>query len=103
MSIPLFNLASLIKKPETNPITPDAAAAAAAATEPKKAPANRCECDGCRIKLHLADLTCRCGARYCSKHRHPEDHKCTFDYKGAGKALLAATLIKVDGAKIEKI
>jgi len=99
MSIPTFNLANLMKKIEANPIIVETATAA----EPKKAPCNRCECTGCRVKLNLADITCKCGARYCSKHRYPEDHKCTFDYKGTGKALLTAAMPKVEAAKMERL
>ena len=102
MSIPMFNLASLMKKIEANSITVEPAAAATA-VEPKKAPSNRCECSGCKTKLNLADITCKCGARFCSKHRYPEDHKCTFDYKAVGQALLTAAMPKVEAAKMERI
>ena len=42
----------------------------------------RCHFDGCRTKLRLIDMhqECRCQNRYCSKHRLPESHKCTYDY-----------------------
>jgi len=26
-------------------------------------------------------VTCKCGARLCLSHRHPEDHACGFDHK----------------------
>lgn len=100
MSIPIFNLVNLMKKIEANPI---AVESATVVTEVKKVPSNRCECEGCRVKLNLADITCKCGARYCSKHRYPEDHKCTFDYKGTSKALLTAAMPKVEAAKMERI
>ena len=35
----------------------------------------------CVKKLKLTDMKCRCGYTYCSLHRLPENHKCTFDYK----------------------
>uniref|UniRef100_A0A6C0DRX6 AN1-type domain-containing protein n=1 Tax=viral metagenome TaxID=1070528 RepID=A0A6C0DRX6_9ZZZZ len=99
MSIPMFNLASLMKKIEANSITVEPAPL----VEPKKTPSNRCECSGCKAKLNLADITCKCGARYCSKHRYPEDHKCTFDYKAVSQALLTAAMPKVEAAKMERI
>ena len=102
----MFNLASLMKKIEANSITVEPAPAvepAPVVVEPKKAPSNRCECSGCKTKLNLADITCKCGARYCSKHRYPEDHKCTFDYKAVGQALLTAAMPKVVAAKMERI
>jgi hypothetical protein len=66
-------------------------------------PANRCFHSDCKKKLLLSDPTCKCKARFCMTHRHPEDHVCSFDYKAAGRALLTAANPKVDGAKFEKI
>jgi predicted nucleic acid binding AN1-type Zn finger protein len=63
----------------------------------------RCECEGCNIKLLLTDMQCKCNKRFCSRHRVPEDHKCSFDYKAAGKALLTSNLVKVDSKKLDYI
>jgi hypothetical protein len=73
--------------------------------EPIKAAklANRCSHADCKRKLLLSDPTCRCVARFCPAHRMPEDHSCSFDYKAAGKTLLTANLVKVDGSKLERI
>lgn len=70
---------------------------------PAAKPANRCSHSDCKKKLLLSDPTCKCNARYCMAHRHPEDHTCSYDYKAAGKALLTAANPKVDGSKFEKI
>lgn len=40
---------------------------------------NRCGC--CHKKLGVISFTCQCGLRFCSAHRFPEDHNCTFDWK----------------------
>ena len=41
--------------------------------------ANRCH--GCRRKLGLMPLHCRCGHDFCSEHIGSSAHACTFDYK----------------------
>ncbi len=41
----------------------------------------RCQMDGCRKKLLLTDYQCRCQKYFCSLHRLPEKHQCTFNYK----------------------
>ena len=42
---------------------------------------NRCAFDGCRKKLKITSLTCRCQKRFCKKHFLAEKHNCTYDYK----------------------
>jgi predicted nucleic acid binding AN1-type Zn finger protein len=71
--------------------------------EPKKKPANRCSERACNKKLMLTDITCKCCQRFCSAHRMPESHACTYDFKAAGKKLLETNLLKVDGSKMERI
>ena len=39
-------------------------------------------CAHCNKKAGLTAIECRCGIKYCSKHRYAEDHACTYDYKG---------------------
>ena len=41
----------------------------------------RCDFSECKKKLKLSDMECRCGKRFCLKHRLPEDHMCSIDYK----------------------
>jgi predicted nucleic acid binding AN1-type Zn finger protein len=50
----------------------------------KKMTAKR-RCSHCRKKLGLVYFTCRCGKDMCQAHLAPEEHACTFDYKGAGR------------------
>jgi predicted nucleic acid binding AN1-type Zn finger protein len=50
-------------------------------------------CPTCQRKLALSDMACRCGDRYCSTHRLPETHACSFDYKAHEKALLEKTVV----------
>jgi predicted nucleic acid binding AN1-type Zn finger protein len=40
----------------------------------------RCELEECRKKtIYMFD--CRCKKNFCIKHRCPEEHECTFNYK----------------------
>jgi len=63
----------------------------------------RCQYDGCKVKLMLADFACRCSGFYCSSHRFSDSHKCTFDYKGKGLDTLAKQMQAVIGVKVNKI
>ena len=63
----------------------------------------RCQHDGCKVKLMLADFACRCKSFYCSQHRFAEVHKCSFDYKAIGKELLTKQMPTVVGEKFERV
>ena len=41
----------------------------------------RCALDGCKKKLKLTDMNCKCKNRFCSIHRLPETHNCSWDPK----------------------
>jgi len=66
-------------------------------------PSNRCFHGDCKKKLLLSDPVCKCNERFCSSHRMPELHVCSFDYKAAGKTQLEKANPKVDGFKMEKL
>jgi predicted nucleic acid binding AN1-type Zn finger protein len=71
---------------------------------PKKPKKKKYCCFGeCKKKLTLIDMECKCGFKFCSLHRLPESHNCTYDFKKESKVLLAKTLIKVVHEKVEKI
>lgn len=65
----------------------------------------RCNMDGCKNKLSLIDLSlgCKCEYIYCTKHRLPESHNCTFDHKSNDKKLLEKTVQKCVSDKVTKI
>lgn len=48
-------------------------------------PPSRCQKEGCKKKLTLASVSCKCKKFYCSMHRPDTDHGCTFDYKAEHK------------------
>lgn len=52
---------------------------------PPKKQTKRCNHDSCHCKLGLTAFECKCGLYFCGKHRYPEEHKCTFDYKESQK------------------
>ena len=70
--------------------------------ESAKSTANKNRCGACRKKLNLTDLECRCSTRFCIQHRAPEEHKCTFDFKAAGRARLEKQLEKAVADKVER-
>lgn len=59
----------------------------------KKSKNPRCCAEGCRKKLGLIPFKCKCGLSFCSLHRMPGDHKCTFDWQEDGKLKLHKDLM----------
>jgi predicted nucleic acid binding AN1-type Zn finger protein len=59
---------------------------------------NRCNC--CTKKLDLTASVCRCGFKFCTMHRLPEDHQCTYDYASTGKIALSTMMVAVVGNKL---
>ena len=49
-----------------------------APSRPKK-----CCMEGCKKKLMLSDYPCKCSQMFCSAHRFPETHSCSFDFRKA--------------------
>lgn len=72
-------------------------------TKQKKPKPTRCAI--CNKKVGLLAFTCECSEtlKFCSAHRLPENHFCTFDHKNKGKNLLEGKLVKVAGEKMIKI
>jgi len=61
-------------------------------------------CSICTKKLGLATTyQCRCGSKFCAKHRYPEAHTCTYDYKAEGRRLLERSNPVVTAPKLPKI
>ena len=38
-------------------------------------------CNQCNKKIGLMSFTCKCENNFCIKHRFPDSHDCSFDYK----------------------
>jgi len=60
-------------------------------TEPEPsipAQKNKKRCFNCNKKVGLTGIECRCKYVFCSIHRYPEAHNCSFDYKSSERAVL---------------
>ena len=64
---------------------------------------NRCEFQECNKKTGIIPFECRCKLKYCTTHRLPESHTCTFDYKSMGKEELTKKNPQIVAEKITKI
>ncbi|KAK8641357.1 hypothetical protein V6N13_010768 [Hibiscus sabdariffa] len=55
-------------------------------------------CLSCNKRVGLTGFKCRCGMVFCGVHRYPEQHACTFDFRGMGKQQIAKAnpLVKVN-------
>ena len=42
---------------------------------------NKCYIMECNKKLLLTSIKCKCNNTFCDKHRYPESHNCSFNYK----------------------
>jgi hypothetical protein len=62
-------------------------------------PASRCTV--CNKKLGLTPFICKCTKEYCSLHRAPEDHKCSYNYKQDYTDLLNKTVKSCVGDKLD--
>ena len=70
----------------------------------KKTPKPRCNQSECRKKLNITNgFPCRCQKVFCAKHRHPETHTCTFNYKEEGRKMLEEANPIVTFPKLPKI
>ncbi|XP_057976994.1 zinc finger A20 and AN1 domain-containing stress-associated protein 1 [Malania oleifera] len=80
----------------------DGAMASSSGDQPQTtATANRC--GTCRKRVGLTGFKCRCGITFCGAHRYPEDHVCSFDFKGAGKDAIAKANPVVKASKLDRI
>lgn len=60
-------------------------------------------CAQCQKKLGLSNFKCKCEFVFCSKHRLPEEHNCTFDHKAVGIRKLSQENPLVQGEKFNKL
>ncbi|XP_042485557.1 zinc finger A20 and AN1 domain-containing stress-associated protein 9-like [Macadamia integrifolia] len=74
---------------------------AGAAVESPPVVKNRCV--SCSKKVGLLGFNCKCGSTFCSKHRYPEMHNCTFDYKAVGQEAIAKANPCVISDKIQRL
>ena len=71
--------------------------------KPKKLP-KRCEEKNCKKKLLYSDLICRCKNYHCMKHRLPELHECTYNFKDTAEIVKKnVEILECKPSKILKI
>jgi len=61
------------------------------------------KCNKCNKKLGLTAIRCRCGLKFCAKHRYSDQHECTFDYKTHGRKALEENNPQVIGSKLQAL
>ena len=59
-------------------------------------------CFFCKKKFVLL-LNCHCNHNYCIKHRMPEDHNCSYNFKTEGRKQLSNANPKIESLKFEMI
>lgn len=73
-------------------------------TNKKKADLNtRCNFEPCNKRFGLIPFECKCGLKFCAKHRHDFDHNCTYNHKLDDENKLKKILIGIKPEKIKKI
>ena len=62
-------------------------------------------CNVCNKKVTIISFTCKCSQinLYCSKHRMPELHSCTYDWVKEGKDKIMKENPKIKTSTLEKI
>ncbi|CAA0813241.1 Zinc finger A20 and AN1 domain-containing stress-associated protein 5 [Striga hermonthica] len=63
----------------------------------------RCPVSGCRKRIGLVGYRCRCGDVFCSEHRYSDRHDCSYDYKAAGREVIARENPVVRAEKLVKV
>ncbi|CAI0547174.1 unnamed protein product, partial [Linum tenue] len=58
-------------------------------------------CGSCRKRVGLLGFKCRCRKLFCSQHRYPEEHRCSFDYKEFGRKILEQQNPVLESDKLE--
>ncbi|KAF8397839.1 hypothetical protein HHK36_016764 [Tetracentron sinense] len=86
-----------------SPVIPATITAASEPPPPPSTASQPSRCSTCRKRVGLTGFRCRCGTTFCSSHRYPEQHGCTFNFKEAGREAIAKANPVVKGEKLEKI
>ena len=57
-------------------------------------------CDICNKKYGLIPFECKCGGKFCTKHRYTDSHNCKFDHTSLERERLKMHLPKVVKDKV---
>ncbi|KAJ9147798.1 hypothetical protein P3X46_029919 [Hevea brasiliensis] len=99
MPVVVPNLSEPVAVSELSSSSSEPSVAGGDQAQPKAA--NRCF--SCNKKVGLAGFKCKCGSTFCGSHRYPENHDCSFDFKGAGRNAIAKANPVVKADKVERI
>jgi hypothetical protein len=66
-------------------------------------PPNPEACQFCSRKLGNIPFHCKCSYFYCSRHRLPEEHNCTYDHRAVGIRKLSEENPLVQAEKFNKL
>lgn len=71
----------------------------------RSAQSDTSKCWECKRRIGLLGFECRCGYKFCAKHRYPEQHICGYDYKKHQREELEEKLIShaIENEKISRI
>ena len=61
------------------------------------------KCWKCRRGIGLLGFSCRCGYKFCGKHRYVEEHNCGVDFKEYEKKNLEKLNPKIENEKLKRI
>lgn len=64
---------------------------------------NKTRCWTCKRKVGITGIECRCKFVFCGKHRYPDEHDCSFDFKQQHRRKLEKENQRVEGSKFEKL
>ncbi|CAI2381394.1 unnamed protein product [Moneuplotes crassus] len=84
--------------PQEEASTEEKKVAEVTAPKPKK---NRC--NHCNKKTGLLGFSCKCELNFCAKHRHADDHNCSYDYQAETKKILEEKNPVVEASKFGRI
>lgn len=59
-------------------------------------------CYYCKRRIGLLGFQCRCGYKFCAKHRYANQHSCSFDYKTHDRKQLEKQNVSLENKKISK-
>lgn len=66
----------------------------------------RSKCSFCAHRLSIVESTvgrCKCDGTFCTKHKTPEKHDCTYDFHTNHKKQMQETLKQVKDPKVAAI
>ncbi|KAF9616926.1 hypothetical protein IFM89_032997 [Coptis chinensis] len=59
-------------------------------------------CFSCNKRVGLTGFKCKCGDCFCTTHRYPESHDCSFDFKASGRDAIAKSNPVIKAEKLVK-